>query len=131
MITHLVEAISAREPVALFPGDWFGFSVGTTHSESIHWSADATGRLACLCVPSVRNGHLTEEMLEFLESGSTCLLNLNLFPTLAPTALASVARSLRPLLEKSCSITSSSAAKTLAYNSREREILARNSFASL
>ena len=101
LITHLVEAVSAREPVALFPGDWFGFAVGSTHPENILWSADANNRLACLCVPSVRNGHLTDEMLDFLDNSSTCLLNLNLFPTLTPAERAGAARNLHPFLEKS------------------------------
>ncbi len=101
LITHLIEAVAAREPIVLFPGDWFGFSVGTTHSDNIVWRNDATDRLACLCVPSVRNGHLTGEMISFLESASACLLNLNLFPTLAGAERAAAARSLRPLLDKS------------------------------
>ena len=53
------------------------------------------GRLACLCVPSVRNGHLTEEMLGFLESAGACLLNLNLFPTLAADERRAVGGALR------------------------------------
>ncbi len=101
LLSHLIEAVAAREPVVLFPGDWFGFSVGSTHRHNILWQDDASGRLACLCVPSVRNGHLTGEMLDFLENASTCLLNLNLFPTLAATERAATARSLRPLLHKS------------------------------
>jgi hypothetical protein len=100
LMAHLVEAVAAREPVAVFPGDWFGFAVGATHPNRIEWRTDAGGRLACLCVPSVRNGHLTGEMLDFLESGSACLLNLNLFPTLARTERASAAGGLRPLLDK-------------------------------
>ncbi len=101
LISHLIEAVAAREPVLLFPGDWFGFLVGSTHRQNILWKRDSTDRLACLCVPSVRNGHLTGEMLEFLESASACLLNLNLFPTLAAAERAASARSLRPLLNKS------------------------------
>jgi hypothetical protein len=68
LMTHLIEAIAAREPVAIFPGDWFGFSVGSTHGDKFVWQTDAGDRLACLCVPSVRNGHLTDEMLDFIES---------------------------------------------------------------
>lgn len=101
LISHLIEAVAAREEVLLFPGDWFGFLVGSTHRHNILWQYDATDRLACLCVPSIRNGHLTGEMLGFLESASTCLLNLNLFPTLAATERSATARSLRPLLNKS------------------------------
>jgi hypothetical protein len=87
--------------VALFPGDWFGFSVGSTHRDKLMWQAEANGLLACLCVPSVRNGHLTGEMLSFLESASACLLNLNLFPTLNSVERALAARRLRPVLDKS------------------------------
>jgi hypothetical protein len=101
LMSHLIEAVAARERVALFPGDWFGFSVGSTHTDKLVWQRDAAGLLACLCVPSVRNGHLTSEMLAFLESASACLLNLNLFPTLPNTERAATARSLRPLLNKS------------------------------
>ncbi|HEY7154929.1 MAG TPA: hypothetical protein VH575_13285 [Gemmataceae bacterium] len=101
LMAHLIEAVAARERIALFPGDWFGFSVGSTHADNLVWQRDAAGLPACLCVPSVRNGHLTGEMLAFLESASACLLNLNLFPTLACAERAAVARSLRPLLDKS------------------------------
>jgi uncharacterized protein (TIGR02996 family) len=99
-MTHLVEAVSAREGVCLYPGDWHGFRVGCTHPEKILWEADSASRLACLCVPSVRNGHLTEEMLAFLERADACLLNLNLFPTLEPEERESVARGLAGVLGK-------------------------------
>jgi hypothetical protein len=101
LMSHLIEAVAACEPVALFPGDWFGFSVGSTHADNIVWQNEATGRLACLCVPSVRNGHLTQEMLGFLENASACLLNLNLFPTLTAAERRAAACTLRPLLDRS------------------------------
>jgi hypothetical protein len=101
LISHLIEAIAAREQVALFPGDWFGFSVGSTHRNNIVWRTEAADLLACLCVPSVRNGHLTGEMLAFLEGASACLVNLNLFPTLTSVERAAAACTLRPLLDKS------------------------------
>ncbi len=101
LMTHLIEAVAAREPVCLFPGDWFGFLVGVTHQHNVQWRYDATGRLACLCIPSVRNGHVTDEMFEFLDSAAACLLNLNLYPTLAAEERSSLARQLVPLLEKS------------------------------
>lgn len=101
LMTHLVEAVAARETVATFPGDWYGFSAGSTQRDRITWRTDATGRLACLCVPSVRNGHLTGDMLDFLDSSAACLLNINLFPTLSGPERAVVARSLRPFLDKS------------------------------
>ena len=82
-MTHLVEAVAARDRVCLFPGDWFGFRVGATQTTNLAWDASGRGELACLCVPSVRNGHLTEEMLAFLEAAPHDLLNLNLYPTLA------------------------------------------------
>jgi hypothetical protein len=31
LMAHLIEAVAAREAVVLFPGDWFGFSVGSPH----------------------------------------------------------------------------------------------------
>lgn len=100
-ITHLVEAIAAREPVCLYPGDWYGFQVGCTQLEGIRWTDDSRGRFACLCIPSVRNGHLTAEMLDFLDGASGCLLNINLFPTLAPEERRAVATALAPVLPKS------------------------------
>ena len=100
LMGHLIEAVAARDPVALFPGDWFGFSVGSTHTDNIVWQTRAADRLACLCVPSVRNGHLTDEMLAFLEGASACLLNLNLFPTLTSLERAAAARGLQPLLDR-------------------------------
>jgi hypothetical protein len=101
LMTHFIEAVAAREPVHLYPGDWYGFLVGSTHPNNIRWSQEAEGRLACLCVPSVRNGHFTDDMAEFLEGASSALLNLNLFPTLAETERHAVARRLAPLLPKS------------------------------
>lgn len=100
-MSHVIEAVAAREEVCLYPGDWFGFLIGSTHHERIKWSADSRDRLACLCVPSVRNGHVTSEMLSFLEDASACLLNLNLFPTLEANERRAVAESLSPVLGKS------------------------------
>lgn len=100
-MSHLIEAVAAREEVCLYPGDWFGFYVGSTHQERICWDEDPRGKLACLCVPSVRNGHVTAEMLGFLEGASACLLNLNLFPTLEASERRAVAESLSPVLHKS------------------------------
>jgi hypothetical protein len=101
LMTHLVEAVAARQRVCLYPGDWFGFRVGCTHTESIVWDRNSEGALACLCVPSVRNGHLTEDMAGFLESASACLLNVNLFPTLDADQRRAVAQRLSGVMEKS------------------------------
>ena len=100
LMTHLVEAVAAREPVRLFPGDWYGFLVGCTQQHNIAWHTQANGGLACLCVPSVRNGHLTSDMVEFVNSADAALLNLNLFPTLTPEERHSVAIQLQPALPK-------------------------------
>jgi hypothetical protein len=97
-MTHLVEAVAARGRVCLFPGDWFGFQVGTTQTANVAWDSSGRGELACLCVPSVRNGHVTEEMLAFAEAAPHCLLNLNLFPTIAADERRVVAEALKPLL---------------------------------
>ncbi len=99
-MTHLVEAVAARARVSLFPGDWFGFRVGATHPANIAWDASGRGDLACLCIPSVRNGHLTDEMLSFLEAAPKLLLNLNLYPTLVPDERREVAEALRPMLDR-------------------------------
>jgi hypothetical protein len=99
MMAHVVEAVAATGRVTLFPGDWFGFRVGSARPDAIAWSA-AGGGLACLCVPSVRNGHVTEDMAGFLEAGEAALLNLNLFPTLPAAERHAVAERLAPILPR-------------------------------
>jgi hypothetical protein len=100
LMSHIVEAVAPREGVAVYPGDWWGFVVGSTHPERIAWSDDARGKLAACCVPSVRNGHFTDEMLAFLETSDACLLNINLFPTLAPDERRRTAEALSPILPR-------------------------------
>jgi hypothetical protein len=100
-MTHLIEAVAARDSVCLFPGDWFGFLVGCTQRDNIQWKAAGGGELGCLCIPSVRNGHFTEEMLHFLTSSRACLLNLNLFPTLVPNERLDLSRQLCTVLDRS------------------------------
>ncbi|MEZ6129817.1 MAG: hypothetical protein R3C59_14130 [Planctomycetaceae bacterium] len=100
-MTHLVEAVAAEERVVLYPGDWYGFRVGCSESANIMWDESGAGDLACLCIPSVRNGHMTDEMLRFLRAAPACLLNLNLYPTLAPADRKTAAQDLQPLLPKS------------------------------
>lgn len=100
MIAHIVEAIAGSGRVALYPGDWFGFRVGSARPEAIAWDATGQGALACLCVPSVRNGHLTEEMAVFLDGGQAALLNLNLYPTLPAAERRAVAERLAPVLPR-------------------------------
>jgi hypothetical protein len=100
-MTHLIEAVAAHEPVSLFPGDWYGFLVGCTQTANIRWDRHGGGELACLCVPSVRNGHVTDEMLAFLRSARHCLLNLNLLPTLVAAERHAVSRQLTSLLDRS------------------------------
>ena len=95
-MTHLVEAVAAGGRVCLYPGDWFGFRVGATQTANIAWDASGRGELACLCVPSVRNGHMTEEMFGFLGGAPQCLLNLNLYPTLTFEERREVAEDLKP-----------------------------------
>ncbi len=103
-MTHIVEAIGREEPVWLYPGDWHGFQCGVMHRANIRWTAEPRNShhgLACLCVPSVRNGHLIQEMVEFLEAAPARLLNLNLYPTLIASERQTAAQELFPLLEKS------------------------------
>jgi hypothetical protein len=100
-LTLLLEALCAREEVALYPGDWWGFVVGGTWDERAIWTRESAGRPAAICVPSVRNGHLTGQMLDFLEGASGCVLNINLYPTLAPAERRAVALALAPVLPKS------------------------------
>lgn len=100
-MTHLVGAVASDAPVSLYPGDWYGFRVGLAKTGNVVWNAEGDGALACLCVPSVRNGHVTEDMIRFLSRAEACLLNINLFPTLSPLERQQVARTLLPVLEKS------------------------------
>lgn len=100
LIAHIVEAVAPRHGVSVFPGDWFGFVVGSTHDAHIRWETSASGRLAAICVPSVRDGHLTDEMVAFLDSATACLLNINLFPTLPSAERSTIAQRVAPLLQK-------------------------------
>jgi hypothetical protein len=101
-MTHVVEAIAAKEVVRIYPGDWYGFKVGCTQGDRIEFGPVGEGAaLACLCIPSVRNGHVTEEMLAFLRGAPACLLNLNLYPTLSPGERSAVAEELAPVLPRS------------------------------
>lgn len=100
LISHVVNGVAAYGQVALFPGDWGGFAAGCVSREHIRWQQESRGVVACLCVPSVRNGHLTEGMVDFLTDADACLLNLNLFPTLQSEERRDVAHRLRDILPK-------------------------------
>lgn len=99
-MTHIVEAVASTGRVALYPGDWYGFLVGCSQTGNIRWDANGGGELSCLCIPSVRNGHLDDAMLRFLESTPHCLLNLNLFPTLCPEERKAASLQLRDRLDR-------------------------------
>jgi hypothetical protein len=106
LMAHIINGVTADTSassglVKLFPGDWFGFQVGTSQPARIHWDALGSAALACLCVPSVRNGHLTEEMVDFLQQSDATLLNINLFPTLSADERRSTAERLLPVLDRS------------------------------
>lgn len=101
LMTHVIDGVASKAPVVLYPGDWHGFRVGAVHRHAIRWDNERGGALACLCVPSVRNGHLDEEMVAFLARSDAALLNLNLWPTLAPAERAQTARDLLPVLDRS------------------------------
>lgn len=102
LMAHVVEsALLHDEPVRVFPGDWYGFRVGSSRPERVVFSDDARGSLACACIPSVRNGHVTRELADFLHGAERCLLNVNLFPTLAPAERRAVAGELADLLPRS------------------------------
>lgn len=100
-MTHVVNAANEGTGCASYPGDWYGFAAGAIHPDRVVASATPGHRLACLCVPSVRNGHLTDEMFHFLAGAENCLLNINLFPTLAVQERHEVAKALSGFLEKS------------------------------
>ena len=40
LMTHVVNAVAAESDVALYPGDWWGFRVGSPHTARIRWDAD-------------------------------------------------------------------------------------------
>ncbi len=100
LMAHLIEAVAATGTVKLYPGDWFGFQVGSTHQQNIHWDDKQPGDLACLCVPSVRNGHVTDSMVQFLNASQASLLNLNLYPTLSPLDRQQVANDLLLVMDR-------------------------------
>lgn len=106
LMAHIVNAVTARGgDVSLYEGDWYGFLLGASQPERLRWwSPDAVpprSALACVCVPSVRNGHTTQEMLAHLGTADAALLNINLFPTLSPDERAVTAQALLPVLQKS------------------------------
>jgi hypothetical protein len=101
LISHVINLMTSQDAVALYPGDWFGFVVGSAVPERLVWTAESTGRFACICVPSVRNGQWTDDMMRFLEKSRGCLLNINLFPTLAAAERHHVATELSSVLDRS------------------------------
>ena len=101
LMAHIINATAIDSLVAIYPGDWFGFKVGASQPSRVQFTMNSGGTMACICVPSVRNGHLTVQMLDFLKAADSCLLNINLFPTLEPHERHSVAEALRPVLSKS------------------------------
>jgi hypothetical protein len=102
LMAHVVESAHLHDqPVRVFPGDWYGFRVGSSRPERVVFSDDAHGSLACACLPSVRNGHVTRELVSFLRGAELRLLNINLFPTLAPAERRAVAAELADLLPRS------------------------------
>lgn len=98
LMAHIIEGVGRA---SVFPGDWHGFRVGVSRPDTVQFETSSRGRLACLCVPSVRNGNLTEGMLRFLSESEACLLNINLYPTLTPAERHDVAEALRPVMAKS------------------------------
>ena len=57
--------------MCLYPGRLVRLPRAASRSEAnVAWDASGRGELACLCVPSVRNGHLTGEMLDFLAAAA-------------------------------------------------------------
>lgn len=96
-MTHIINASDER--VVIYPGDWGGFLVGP--SRKVEFSPDSRDALACVCVPSVRNGRFTDDMARFCSDARHVLLNLNLYPSLPPEERRDVARMLAPALERS------------------------------
>ena len=101
LMAHIINATTVDSPVTVYPGDWFGFQVGANQPSRVQFTMNSGGTMACICVPSVRNGHLTVQMLDFLKGADSCLLNINLFPTLEARERHSVSEALSPILAKS------------------------------
>ena len=80
--------------------------MGSAVPERLVWSIESSGCFSCICVPSVRNGHITEDMTRFLEHSRGCLLNINLFPTLGVGERHHVAKQLTSVLDKSMLVVS-------------------------
>lgn len=98
LMTHVVREHGAA---AMYPGDWYGFGAGLLDPARVTPTRrPARDRLACLCVPSVRNGHLTADMLEYLDAADHSLLNVNLLPTLHPAERRAVGETLAPRLDR-------------------------------
>ncbi len=100
LMTHVVDTVAVQHEVALYPGDWYGFVVGSRHQDNVRWGGK-NASLGCLCVPSVRNGHITPDMAAFLQQSESCLLNLNLFPTLPQDERRDIGHALAPVLHRS------------------------------
>lgn len=100
LMTHVVDTVATQHEVALYPGDWYGFVVGSRHQANVRWGGEPAA-LGCLCVPSVRNGHITPDMAAFLQQSESCLLNLNLFPTLPHDERRAIGDALAPVLDRS------------------------------
>lgn len=98
LMAHIIEGVGRA---SVFPGDWHGFRVGVSRPDTVQFETGSRGRFACLCVPSVRNGNFTEDMLRFLSESEACLLNINLYPTLIAAERHDIAIGLRPVMAKS------------------------------
>lgn len=96
-MTHVINA--SEDPVVIYPGDWGGFLVGP--SRPVAFSSSSQDALACICVPSVRNGLFTGDMARFCRESRYNLLNLNLFPSLPPEERREVGEMLAPVLDRS------------------------------
>jgi hypothetical protein len=102
-MTNLVSAVADNAPVKLYPGDWFGFRVGVADPRNIVSNADGGGALACLCIPSVRNGHVTPEMIRSLHRSDACLQGIRFQTTVTRTRTWAIWCSFPDRLEHSAS----------------------------
>lgn len=98
LMTHVIDHAASTSTVHAFPGDWWGFKKGMLRDRVAF--DDGAADFGCVCLPSVRNGHVTSEMVAFLERCTTTLWNLNLWPTLDDEDRRGAAEDLVPLLDK-------------------------------
>ncbi len=98
LMSHVVDAYAHAGRVHVAAGDWWGFKKSMLRDRVFF--DDGGADLACACLPSVRNGHVTDELVDFLSRSPASLWNLNLWPTIADDERHAAAALLAPQLPR-------------------------------